>query len=122
LTEKARYYFITAFAAAFVGFVQIFCFARTGWNLTAKLRSLTFAATLKHDIEWFDEEKNSTGAVTSNIADWPQKVQGLFGPTMGTIVQSCGTLIGGMIIGLVYSPSTSSHWFARLVHLIRERS
>ncbi|WVQ70593.1 hypothetical protein IAR50_000112 [Cryptococcus sp. DSM 104548] len=28
---------------------------------------------------WFDEEENSTGAVTSNLADQPQKVHGLFG-------------------------------------------
>lgn len=82
-----------------------------------------FTATLRHDIEWFDEDRNSvsdfvlfffalvavlilfkTGAVTSNLADQPQKVQGLFGPTLGTVVQSCATLIGGCIIGLCYGP------------------
>jgi ATP-binding cassette subfamily B (MDR/TAP) protein 1 len=63
---------------------------------------------LRHDIEWFDEEKNSTGAVTAALAEDPQKVQGLFGPTMGTIIQSCTTLIGGCIIGLCYGPRKSS--------------
>jgi ATP-binding cassette subfamily B (MDR/TAP) protein 1 len=79
-------------------------FSRTGWDLTAKLRSQQFSAVLRHDIEWFDDEKNSTGAVTSNLADHPQRVQGLFGTTMGTIIQSVATLVGGCIIGLAYGP------------------
>lgn len=49
-------------------------------------------------------DKKQTGAVTSDIADLPQKVQGLFGQTMGTIIQSCATLIGGCVIGLAYGP------------------
>lgn len=87
------------------------------------MRKKLFTSTLRHDIEWFDEEHNSvsdsaffalvavlmlfkTGAVTSNLADQPQKVQGLFGPTLGTIIQSCATLLGGCIIGLCYGPRT----------------
>ncbi|ORX41151.1 multidrug resistance protein 1 [Kockovaella imperatae] len=104
LTVKARYYFITAILAASAITVQISCFARAGWDLTAKLRGTQFSSVLRHDIEWFDEEKNSTGAVTSDIADTPQRIQGLFGSTMGTILQSLTTLIGGCIIGLCYGP------------------
>lgn len=119
------WYFITALAAAVVIFFQSAGFSRAGWDLNGVLRKKLFTATLRHDIEWFDEDRNSvsdfvlfffalvavlilfkTGAVTSNLADQPQKVQGLFGPTLGTVVQSCATLIGGCIIGLCYGPRT----------------
>ena len=102
--EDRRYYFITAVLAAIAMFIQLSCFHRAGWGLTSLLRMKAFESVLGHDIEWFDEERNSTGAVTSNIADQPQKVQGLFGPTLGTILQSLVTLVGGYIIGLVYGP------------------
>ncbi|KAK8850386.1 hypothetical protein IAR55_004304 [Kwoniella newhampshirensis] len=104
LDRKALWYFIVAILAAISFFWQIFSFSRTGWDLNAKLRKNVFGAVLRHDTEWFDEESNSTGAVTSNVADQPQKVQGLFGPTLGSILQSCATLVGGCIIGLCYGP------------------
>jgi ABC-type multidrug transport system fused ATPase/permease subunit len=53
------WYFITAICAGVAIFIQSYCFSRAGWDMTAKLRSLTFAAVLRHDIEWFDEEKHS---------------------------------------------------------------
>jgi ATP-binding cassette subfamily B (MDR/TAP) protein 1 len=57
------YYFITAIVAAIAIFIQIFGFSRAGWDLAAKLRTLTFKATMRHDIEWFDEDKNSVSSV-----------------------------------------------------------
>ncbi|KAL7421323.1 GTPase-activating protein [Cryptotrichosporon argae] len=104
LARYALWYFITAILAGLCIYVQNVSFSRTGWTLTAKLRSKAFDSVLRHDVEWFDEEANTTGAVTSNLADQPQKVQGLFGVTMGTIIQSCATLVGGCIIGLIFDP------------------
>ncbi|ORY35855.1 multidrug resistance protein 1 [Naematelia encephala] len=104
LTEKSRYYFITAVVACIAILVQISGFSGAGWALSAKLRSMSFAATMRHDIEWFDEDKHSTGAVTSDLSDLPQRVQGLFGTTMGSIVQAIATLVGGCVIGLAYGP------------------
>ena len=104
LNHKSLFYFIVAIIAAIAIWFQNAAFSRTGWELTAILRTRLFAAVMRHDIEWFDEEKNSTGAVTSNISDWPQKVQGLFGVTLGSIIQSLFTVLVGCIIGLAYAP------------------
>ncbi|QRW20258.1 ABC transporter transmembrane region [Rhizoctonia solani] len=57
---------------------------------------------LVFDIGWFDEDKHSTGALTSTLSDNPQKVNGLAGVTLGAIVQSIACLIGGSVIGLAY--------------------
>jgi ATP-binding cassette subfamily B (MDR/TAP) protein 1 len=104
--------------------VQNYCLAVSSETLVAKLRSKSFRAILRADISYFDEEKNSTGALTSGLADNAQKISGLAGvvrsslppialnqasfnvsflsQTLGTIIQSFATVVAGMIIGLIY--------------------
>lgn len=41
--------------------------------------------------------------MTSSVSDLAQKIQGLFGVTLSAIIQSCTTLLVGVIIGLIYS-------------------
>jgi ABC-type bacteriocin/lantibiotic exporter with double-glycine peptidase domain len=43
-----------------------------------------------------------TGALTSSLADNAQKISGLAGTTLGTIIQSLATIVAGAIIGLIY--------------------
>ncbi|WOO85368.1 Sophorolipid transporter [Vanrija pseudolonga] len=107
LDRKALWFFIIAILAAIAMFFNYWCFSTTGWELATTLRKRLFAAVVRHDIEWFDEEQNATGTVTSNIADQPQKVQGLFGVTLGSILQAFVTLVGGAIVGLAYAPLLS---------------
>ncbi|TXT05079.1 hypothetical protein VHUM_03899 [Vanrija humicola] len=107
LDRKALWFFIIAILAALAMFFNYWCFSTTGWELATTLRKRLFAAVVRHDIEWFDEDENATGTVTSNIADQPQKVQGLFGVTLGSILQAFITLIGGAIVGLAYAPLLS---------------
>jgi ATP-binding cassette subfamily B (MDR/TAP) protein 1 len=57
------WYFVTAILAAMAICLQINGFSRSGWDLTAKLRKIQFAAVVRHDISWFDEEKNSVGDI-----------------------------------------------------------
>ena len=66
-------------------------------NLVHKLCSI-----LRQDIEFFDEEKNSTGALTASLSGNPRKANGLAGVTLGAIVQSISTIVGDAIIGLTY--------------------
>ncbi|WVQ86009.1 hypothetical protein IAT38_008177 [Cryptococcus sp. DSM 104549] len=107
LNRKALWYFVTALGAAAAMTIQNILFSWAGWNLNALLRQKSFQALLRHDIGWFDEEEHSTGALVSNLADQPQKVQDLFGTTVGAIIQSLSTLVGGCIIGLCYGPLLS---------------
>lgn len=43
-----------------------------------------------------------TGALTSSLSENAQKISGLAGTTLGTIIQSCATIVSGAIIGLIY--------------------
>ncbi|CAE6419809.1 unnamed protein product [Rhizoctonia solani] len=100
--RNALWFFIIAIVSAIAISLQNLVFGVTAARLTGKLRSLSFRAILRQDIGWFDEDKHSTGALTSTLSDNPQKVSGLAGVTLGAIVQSIACLIGGSVIGLAY--------------------
>ncbi|KAJ1303401.1 hypothetical protein OPQ81_011593 [Rhizoctonia solani] len=100
--RNALWFFVIAIVSAIAIAVQNLVFGMTASRLTSKLRSLSFRAILRQDIGWFDEDKHSTGALTSTLSDNPQKVNGLAGVTLGAIVQSIACLIGGSVIGLSY--------------------
>ena len=83
--------------------LQNYYYASAAATLTGMLRSLSFRAILRQDIEFFDKDENNTGQLTSTLSDNPQKINGLAGITLGAILQSVSTLIIGSIIGLVFN-------------------
>ncbi|KAI0305296.1 multidrug resistance protein 1 [Multifurca ochricompacta] len=100
--RNALWSFIIAILAMIsIGF-QNYMFSSSAASLTSKLRSLSFRAYLRQDIEYFDRDENNSGAVVSNLSDGPQKINGLAGVTLGAIVQAFATLAAGLIIGLIF--------------------
>jgi ATP-binding cassette subfamily B (MDR/TAP) protein 1 len=100
--RNALWLFILAIVSS-VGFAfQNYFFASSASTLTAKLRSLSFRAILRQDIAYFDEDKHSSGSLTSAVSGNPQKVNGLAGNSLGAIVHSISCLISGCILGLVF--------------------
>ncbi|KAI5121086.1 hypothetical protein M0805_008599 [Coniferiporia weirii] len=100
--RNALWFFIIALISMVTVGMQNYEFAGAAANLTHRLRSLSFKAILRQDVEFFDEDKNSTGALTASLSDNPQKVNGLAGVTLGAIVQSIATIITGAVIGLAF--------------------
>ena len=56
---------------------QTICFTVAGENLTKRLRSHLFTAFLRQEVGWFDEERNSTGALTTRLASDTALIQGV---------------------------------------------
>ncbi|KAG2070640.1 P-loop containing nucleoside triphosphate hydrolase protein [Suillus decipiens] len=106
--QNALWFFILAIVSAICTGFQNYLFSSAAAVLTAKLRSLSFKAILRQDIEFFDNDKNSTGALTSSLSDNPQRFNGLAGVTLGTIVQSIATLLVGLAIGYAYAWQTAA--------------
>jgi ATP-binding cassette subfamily B (MDR/TAP) protein 1 len=100
--RNALWLFIIAIVSTIAIGFQNYLFSKTAASLTARLRELSFKAILRQDIEYFDRDENSTGALTSKLSDDPQKVNGLAGVTLGAIVQSIATIITGSVLGLVF--------------------
>ena len=57
--------------------LQAYMFALSGEILTSRLRKLTFAAMLRQEVGWFDEDKNSVGALCSRLSGDAASVQGV---------------------------------------------
>jgi len=100
--RAALYFFVIAIVSTCTIGLQNYMFASAAATLTAKLRSLSFRAILRQDIEYFDRDENSTGGLTGSLSDNAQKVNGLAGVTLGAIVQSCATIVAGLILGFIF--------------------
>ncbi|KAF8158097.1 P-loop containing nucleoside triphosphate hydrolase protein [Crassisporium funariophilum] len=100
--RNALWFFLIAIISTLAIGFQNYLFSYAASTLTSRLRSLSFKAILRQDIEFFDRDDNSTGTLTAQLSDNPQKVNGLAGITLGAIVQSIATLIAGSILGLAF--------------------
>ncbi|KAF9242527.1 P-loop containing nucleoside triphosphate hydrolase protein [Melanogaster broomeanus] len=101
--RNALWFFIIAIVSSISLGLTFYYYTSAAANLTSKLRSLGFKSILKQDIQFFDKDENSTGSLTANLSENPQKINGLAGPTLGAIIQAIAALIGGSVIGLAYA-------------------
>ncbi|RMC18577.1 hypothetical protein DUI87_04469 [Hirundo rustica rustica] len=87
----------------FTQFLQGYTFAKSGELLTRRLRKIGFQAMLGQDIGWFDDRKNSPGALTTRLATDASQVQGATGSQIGMIVNSLTNIGVAMIIAFYFS-------------------
>ncbi|KAH9000914.1 P-loop containing nucleoside triphosphate hydrolase protein [Lactarius hatsudake] len=116
--RAALWSFIISILAMISIGAQNYMFAQSAASLTSKLRSLSFRAILRQDIEYFDRDENSSGAIVSGLSDGPQKINGLAGITLGAIIQALATLIAGFTIGLIFIWKVGLVGFACIPFLI----
>ncbi|CAF1466644.1 unnamed protein product [Adineta ricciae] len=93
-------------------FLQNFCFACSGEALTKRTRLKLFRTILSQEIAYFDDPKNSTGALCTRLATEASAIQGATGACMGFIFQNIAAFGTATVIGLVFS------WQLTLVMLI----
>jgi len=67
-------------------FLQTVFFTVSGEYLTSRLRSRSFKAMLRQEIGWFDDERNSTGALTTRLANDAGQVQGVSEPLTSYLI------------------------------------
>ena len=77
---------------------QVVCFGIAGEALTARLRSKSFKAMLRQEMGWHDDERNSTGTLTTRLANDAGEVQGV--SPLNVVLEVCLTFFTSMLIYL----------------------
>uniref|UniRef100_A0A8C7K183 ATP-binding cassette, sub-family B (MDR/TAP), member 11a n=1 Tax=Oncorhynchus kisutch TaxID=8019 RepID=A0A8C7K183_ONCKI len=84
-------------------FLQGYAFGKSGELLTRRLRKVGFQAMLKQEVGWFDDPRNSPGALTTRLATDASMVQGATGSQIGMIVNSLTNIGASFIIAFSFS-------------------
>ncbi|XP_019747634.1 ATP-dependent translocase ABCB1 isoform X6 [Hippocampus comes] len=93
---------ILGFVSFFVKFLQGFCFDKSGEILTLKLRLAAFTAMMRQDLGWFDDPKNSVGALITRLASDAAQVQGVTGQHLATMVQIATNMGTNLIMAFLH--------------------
>uniref|UniRef100_A0A803JQ19 ATP-binding cassette sub-family B member 5 n=1 Tax=Xenopus tropicalis TaxID=8364 RepID=A0A803JQ19_XENTR len=83
-------------------FLQGFMFGRSGEVLTMRVRQMAFKAMLRQEMSWFDDKKNSTGALTTRLATDASQIQMATGSRLGLIAENVACMGLSVIIAFVY--------------------
>lgn len=84
-------------------FLQGYTFAKSGELLTRRLRKIGFQAMMGQEVGWFDDPRNSPGALTTRLATDASQVQGATGSQIGMIVNSLTNIGVALIIAFYFS-------------------
>ncbi|XP_075951113.1 bile salt export pump [Anarhichas minor] len=87
----------------FTQMLQAYAFSKSGELLTRRLRRLGFHAMLGQEIGWFDDHRNSPGALTTRLATDASQVQGATGSQIGMIVNSLTNIGVAVLMSFVFS-------------------
>lgn len=84
-------------------FLQMYMFGLAGVRMTTRIRRMTFAAMLKQEMGWYDDEQNSVGALCARLSSDAGAVQGATGSRIGAILQALSTLVLGIGLSMYYT-------------------
>ncbi|EOA25992.1 hypothetical protein CARUB_v10019381mg [Capsella rubella] len=107
MKEKTRIYVLVFVGLALCTFLtnisQHYNFAYMGEYLTKRIREHMLGKILTFEVNWFDEDENSSGAVCSRLANDANVVRSLVGDRMSLLVQTISAVSITCTIGLVIS-------------------
>ncbi|KAF2157400.1 multidrug/pheromone exporter, ABC superfamily [Myriangium duriaei CBS 260.36] len=104
LRSQANFWSLMYLMLAFVIFIAYSihgtAFAFCSERLIRRARDSSFRYMLRQDMAFFDQEKNSAGALSAFLSTEATHLAGISGVTLGTILTTLTTLIASCTVGL----------------------
>ncbi|OWM87702.1 hypothetical protein CDL15_Pgr027306 [Punica granatum] len=91
--------------------VQNFFFGIAGGKLIQRIRYMTFQKVVHHEISWFEDPANSSGAIGARLSTDASIMRGIVGDALAIIVQNIATITAGLLIAF------TANWKLALVVL-----
>ncbi|XP_037094848.1 ATP-dependent translocase ABCB1-like [Pollicipes pollicipes] len=96
--------FLSAGVVTFLAsFTEILMFGIAGERLTTRVRKLTFAALLRQEVSFYDNAKNTVGALCARLSGDASSLQGATGTRLGNITRALFTVLLGAVLAFVLS-------------------
>ncbi|XP_030385210.1 multidrug resistance protein homolog 65 isoform X2 [Scaptodrosophila lebanonensis] len=92
-----------AFLTGIVCFLQTYLFNYAGVWLTTRMRALAFKSMVSQEIGWFDDEKNSVGALSARLSGDAAGVQGAIGYPLSGMIQALSNFVAGVSVSFYYN-------------------
>ncbi|KAI3763186.1 hypothetical protein L1987_53638 [Smallanthus sonchifolius] len=103
-TRTLCYSFVSiAFSAFIIGVIQHYYFGIMGENLTKRVREVIFTKIMTFEIEWFQQENNSTGALCSRLATDTIMVRNLVADRLAFFAQAISASVSAVILSMILS-------------------
>ncbi|XP_055296579.1 multidrug resistance protein homolog 65-like [Sitodiplosis mosellana] len=100
-------YLVVSVITFFVAICQTYWFSEASVELATRVRSMTFAALLQQNCAWFDDENNSTGALSARLTSDAGDLQDAIGNPLNEIIRSFSTFAIGIFVAFGYSVKLS---------------
>jgi ATP-binding cassette subfamily B (MDR/TAP) protein 1 len=92
-------FFMLGLVIGFFYWAQGMTLSKGSARLIGNVRQRAFAAMLRQDMEFFDGETVTSGALASFLSSEANRLAGLSGATLGTIVSSAASIFVAIIVG-----------------------
>ncbi|KAL8570227.1 hypothetical protein ACOMHN_029927 [Nucella lapillus] len=89
-------------AVAVVRMMSVYCLAKAGSALTARLRSRTFGSMLRQDMAFFDDQDHQVGRLTTRLSSDAALIQGATGSKLGSAIEATVAVMSALTISLVF--------------------
>ncbi|VAH39838.1 unnamed protein product [Triticum turgidum subsp. durum] len=80
---------------------EFFLFGIAGGKLIERIRALSFQSIVHQEVAWFDDPRNSSGALGARLSIDALNVRRLVGDNLSLIVQIISTLVTGVFIAMI---------------------
>lgn len=104
LRQEVNFWCLMFLMIAIVTFIawigQGLCFSYSTERLTYKARDRAFQSILRQNVGFFDQKKNSSGALTAVLVTSATDLTGLSGPIIGACLTFIVTLAAGIIMSI----------------------